>query len=318
MTKRSAQVRVAAGVFALSLLSAVAGLSVPSVAAVGSASLSKANVAQGLPAGCWAALTMDNGTGNYGLDDLNVGLSFDGRKIFLTESELRMPEGQKRTAWVSEDDSQIRSVAIYPDGRAYEAVHLDSYRTATRYLGKTVKGVIDVARGETYSDKAEVLYLLTGDGGLYVASVTHDKKGRVSLGRPIPLRAKGWSKVVGFESSYHQFKGRKVTSDSFFAHTSDGKLIEGTATRGSQPKFTARTIAASGWGKVKGLGVGWCSKKNDRRVVLLSWQSPGKLLAHIDPNFDDGSLKGAQVLDLTRAAAANGFDAAEMKKVQLY
>lgn len=228
-----------------------------------------------------------------------------------------MPEGQKRTAWVSEDDSQIRSVAIYPDGRAYEAVHLDSYRTATRYLGKTVKGVIDVARGETYSDKAEVLYLLTGDGGLYVASVTHDKKGRVSLGRPIPLRARGGRRSSA-SSSYHQFKGRKVTSDSFFAHTSDGKLIEGTATRGSQPKFTARTIAASGWGKVKGLGVGWCSKRTTAVSSFCRGRVPASSWLSIDPNFDDGRLKGAQVLDLTRAAAANGFDAAEMKKVQLY
>lgn len=168
--------------------------------------------------------------------------------------------------------------------------------------GSTIPGIVDLEVGSEEVDgkrrPAKTAYVVTADGRLQTIPMTI-KKGRVSLGTPVALTAKGLSGLRGIETLGRSWVNGKVNKHTFLAHTKDGRFVELTVTRGAKSPTLSYKVIATGWQNVAALAVGNCyDERLENTTVIVTVESAKRVTAYLDPIWNDASLKGAKTIQL--------------------
>lgn len=168
--------------------------------------------------------------------------------------------------------------------------------------GNTIPGIVDLEVGSEAVDgmrrPSKTAYAITSDGRLHAIPMTITK-GRVRLGTPVGLSAKGLSGLRGIEPLAHAWVKGKANKHVFLAHTKDGRFVELTVTRGAKNPTLSYRVIATGWQNVAAIARGDCyDEALEHMTVIVTVDSAKRVTAYLDPIWNDASLKGAKTIRL--------------------
>lgn len=230
-------------------------------------------------------------------------------------SPVALPKGGARFAEFRSprDDESIHYLAVTSAGLVYDSSvsvgvfgdwgNLKMLDRRLEPAGSTIRGIVDLEVGTEELDDGErraakTAYAVTADGKLHAIPMSF-VKGRVRLGAPVTLTAKGLSGLRGIESQGRYWANGKVNKHLLLGHTKDGRLVELTVTRGAKKPTLSYKVVAKGWQNVSALALGWCHDENlEATTVIVSVHSDKRVTARLDPVWNDASLRGAKTIQL--------------------
>ncbi len=271
---------------------------------VSQAPVARAAVASALPKGCSVLFSEPGG----------VAQVYENK--MATWHPLSLPKGVVRhTSFNSPragDDDAWHHLGVTPTGQVYDTwvsfgvlgddAIMSLMETGSVRSGTTLKGIVDIDSGSELVEttKTSIVYAVTSNGAFVSMPLGFTKAGRPVLGKATVLKAKGLTALRGIEVVGYHYRASKVTADSLYAHTKDGRLLLLTVNRTTRtPVVSVKVLASRGWSNVVAIGVGGCGE-NSPKTVLASVTRTRDVNALVIPNWTKHTLKGAQPVKLTK------------------